>query len=1094
MKARTALPVTLTLLAGGLIGGTAAAAPPPAPPDGQSHTVTLITGDKVTVTDVPGGRHSVVVEPGAGRKDEVFFKQAVKNDLIVLPADIAPQVGSGQLDRALFDVTGLIEQGYDDSARNNIPVIITGTQFRGASVTKTLPSLHAFAATLPKGGLWTNQGGRIRLDRKVKASLDQSVPQIGAPQAWAAGFTGKGVKVAVIDTGYDQNHPDLKNAVVASKDFTGDGVQDGYGHGTHVASIVAGSGAASGGKYKGVAPDAQLLIGKALDNSGSGQDSTIIEAMQWASDAGAKVINLSLGSDGASDGTDPLSEAVDTLSREKNVLVVAAAGNEGTDLSIGSPGAADAALTVGSVTKQDALSDFSSRGPRIGDYAVKPDITAPGTGIVAARAKGTEAGDTDPVDDFYARLSGTSMATPHVAGAAAILAQEHPQWTEAQLKAVLTSSAKVNPGQSVFAQGAGRVDVAAAIKQTVTADTSVSFDRVAWPHDQAKPQTREVTYTNESDQPVELGLAFSSDAPSGVLSAPAGKLTVPAHGTAKEPITSNPKAMGANAGFFGGRLTATGGGNVVQTALGITSEQESYNLTVKLVDRTGKPQLDDLGHVLNIIGDQGGPDESSLDTVGGQVTVRVPKDTYRLNALISSPAGNDRIADVTMAAAPSLKLTQDTTLTLDARAGHKVSVKTPRKSAVNLYRDFGATIGDGQGSTIASTVYVEDNAVNLYAVPATGGTADNFVSSYNAQAVDSLDADRVVRGPMYNLAYGWPGKVPDRIDFTAQDRDLAKVHATFASKNGKADLVGRILNGYQPIQSFTSAAFTRVHLPGDRTEYYSTGDVFWINQLFRDPGTIDGNPPNPFGAVWATVTRYPAGAVEEPWNYAVEGPGFPGPASGKPIKGDSWWMGRDGDTLFTRIPLFADTGQYQHTFTDPDGTKGGWTLYRDGQQIGQGTDYTSFSQKVGPEAATYKLAGTADRAVPWSNLSTHVEGSWTFKSAHVNDDTTLLPLLAVKFLPCLDGYNRAPSAPVTAIPLRIERQVGSPVLPLTDLKVDASFDDGKTWQPAHVAGRQALVTNPASGKAFVSLRVHALDSGGNAVDQTVIRAYQLGGQ
>ena len=142
----------------------------------------------------------------------------------------------------------------------------------------------------------------------------QSVEQIHAPQAWAAGFDGSGAKVAVLDTGYDPTHPDLAGRVSSSSNFTTDpGVVDGNGHGTHVASTIAGSGAASGGFYEGVAPGASLMVGKVLGNDGMGDDSWVLAGMQWAVANGADVVNMSLGGD-PGDGTDPLSQASTSLS------------------------------------------------------------------------------------------------------------------------------------------------------------------------------------------------------------------------------------------------------------------------------------------------------------------------------------------------------------------------------------------------------------------------------------------------------------------------------------------------------------------------------------------------------------------------------------------------------------------------------------------------------------------------------------------------------------------------------------------------------------------------------------------------------------
>lgn len=315
---------------------------------------------------------------------------------------------------------------------------------------------------------------RVWLDGRVRAALDRSTAQIGAPEVWKNGHRGEDVKVAVLDTGVDASHPDLAGRVSEAEDFSGSsGTGDAFGHGTHVASIVGGSGAASGGDRKGVAPGADLLIGKVLGDDGFGTESQVIDGMEWAVARGADVVNMSLGSDTPSDGTDPMSRALNELSASSGALFVVAAGNAGPgEGTIGSPAAADAALTVGAVDRDDSLADFSSRGPRAGDDAVKPDVTAPGVGIVAARAAGTSMGQV--VDASHVAASGTSMAAPHVAGAAALLAQQHPDWTASRLKDALTSTARLIDGQRVTEQGGGRVDVAAASRTPVLATAAIS--------------------------------------------------------------------------------------------------------------------------------------------------------------------------------------------------------------------------------------------------------------------------------------------------------------------------------------------------------------------------------------------------------------------------------------------------------------------------------------------------------------------------------------------------------------------------------------------------------------------------------------------
>jgi subtilisin family serine protease len=268
--------------------------------------------------------------------------------------------------------------------------------------------------------------------------MAESNAQIGTRAAWDAGLTGKGVTVTVLDTGVDTGHPDLSGRVSQTKSFIdGQDVADRNGHGTHVTSTVGGSGAASDGQERGVAPGATLAVGKVLSDQGSGSESQIIAGMEWAArDVHVRIISMSLGSTEASDGTDPMAEAVNALSKEAGALFAVASGNTGAPSSIGSPGAADAALTVGAVDSADQAAYFTSAGPRYGDNALKPDISAPGVDILAARSRLIGG------SGYYTRMSGTSMATPHVAGVAALLAEEHPDWSGARLKDALMSTSR----------------------------------------------------------------------------------------------------------------------------------------------------------------------------------------------------------------------------------------------------------------------------------------------------------------------------------------------------------------------------------------------------------------------------------------------------------------------------------------------------------------------------------------------------------------------------------------------------------------------------------------------------------------------------
>lgn len=297
---------------------------------------------------------------------------------------------------------------------------------------------------------------RVWPDLPVHTWLDDSVPLLQVPQVWADGHRGAGVKIAIVDTGIDTAHPDFESRIQASRDFTGKGsVADGHGHGTHVAGIAAGSGAAGSGIYVGVAPEALLYVAKVLSDDGGGMMSDVMAGIEWAVDEGAQVINLSLGAPGPGDGDDALSVLCDAAVDE-GVIICAAAGNAGPGAStVGPPGVARKVITVGASDKSDGIASFSSRGPTA-DGRTKPDVVLPGVSIVAARASGTGMGS--PVNDRYTSASGTSMATPHTTGAVALLLEAYPDLTPATVKDVLMRSAK-DLGLDGNAQGAGRAQV-----------------------------------------------------------------------------------------------------------------------------------------------------------------------------------------------------------------------------------------------------------------------------------------------------------------------------------------------------------------------------------------------------------------------------------------------------------------------------------------------------------------------------------------------------------------------------------------------------------------------------------------------------------
>jgi serine protease AprX len=292
------------------------------------------------------------------------------------------------------------------------------------------------------------------------ATLEEAAPIVGAPQAWDLGYTGKGVTVALVDTGIDGTHPDLKGRISQFKDFVQGRTTayDDFGHGTHCAGIIGGNGAASDGKYKGIAPEVTYIGIKVLGKDGSGSLDNILAGINYAAQTDASIISMSLGSNDHSQAMDDaVAKAV-----AAGKIVVCAAGNSGPGArTIGCPADAPDALTVGATDKSDNIASFSSRGPT-SDGRIKPDVSAPGKDIVSCRATGTN--DGKAINTYYLSMSGTSMACPMVSGIVADLLQKKPGLTPAEVKDILEKTAKpLGSGVPNNNFGYGRVSVINAI-------------------------------------------------------------------------------------------------------------------------------------------------------------------------------------------------------------------------------------------------------------------------------------------------------------------------------------------------------------------------------------------------------------------------------------------------------------------------------------------------------------------------------------------------------------------------------------------------------------------------------------------------------
>ena len=344
--------------------------------------------------------------------------------------------------------------------------------------------------------------------------------KLGVDQMWKAGMDGKGAVVGIIDSGMDETHPDLKDRVIEYKDFTDEDKKDVVGHGTHVAGTVAGSGAASDGKYKGMAPGAKLIIAKVFGTKGEASEDIILSAMKWMSKEKPDVVNMSLGGPGEPN-VDPLGAMANRMMIKDNILLVAAAGNEGPSAgTVGAPGNARYVLTVTGVNNENAFSFFPSRGPVEGpDGYAKPDIAAIagdinvqppqslfaqltqqngqgnsalasaggaglkslggpangtciyGPGVISTRSKDDpDNGCAVAGNPNYRYMTGTSMATPMIAGVGAdvigYLKSQGVTARSSEVKAVMQETA-TDLGQPREVEGAGLVNGGSLAKSVV---------------------------------------------------------------------------------------------------------------------------------------------------------------------------------------------------------------------------------------------------------------------------------------------------------------------------------------------------------------------------------------------------------------------------------------------------------------------------------------------------------------------------------------------------------------------------------------------------------------------------------------------------
>jgi parallel beta-helix repeat protein len=1075
--------------------------------------VTLITGDIVFAMVAENGTVlSVSIHPADPTKlGQNFLVLKMRNFTYVIPSS----VNLSKFDLELFNIDLLIKEGYSELPY--IPVIISSSGVVGAlierfqssegKVTHVYSIIPAFAAKIPTGKakeiselLTSSQDVRkVWLDKKVYAMLSESAPLIGAPDAWAIGLNGTGVRIAILDTGIDSRHEDFffpngSSKVEKEVSFVPDEPPyDYHGHGTHVASIAAGTGKKSittSSIFRGVAYGATLWNVKVLNRWGWGYESWVIAGVEYAAlgpdmtpNTGdeADVLSLSLGAYRPSDGTDPLSRACDKAVELGRVVVVAA-GNIGWRgyFTISVPGVARNVITVGASDKSDVLAWFSSRGPTV-DYRVKPDIVAPGVGIWAALARGSlieywanqgwiPALDVDGDGWYdYVRLSGTSMSTPHISGVVALLKQLNPHLKPEEIKNVLISTAK-DLGYDVYQQCGGRVNVTSAINTpiivnpaiislgVITEDTLIDIPITFT----FKPLLRQYSPPN-----VTLSLeVFARDITGRAVSVSLNTttITIPLNGSKAVLLTVDTNVRKA---IYEGKVIArvVGGpwdGRTVHIIFGFSRLNE---VVIRMINREGSPAA----YKPVLVFGHEAPYEPyqtfwfTYTDSNGTARIYLRDGEYYI---IGKDVDYSVSTDIWMIV-ERIPINRNTMVTLDERNAREVNFDPAKpkqvfaaKSINIIYR--GETFGLQWGSLwwypLTALTYITNTTLGV-----------SFSYEYYNRDYFNVASPSVIDAPeWHNLIY-WQEGITPPVTYVANYSNLVKRVTEYRTPGTPRISALLSQHKWSPLEWRSSEFMWIMNIPRARVEWLTPDINYWTIYLkFRDPPWV--STPYWLYAYWPFLKeRYSVGEVNEVFG------GHPLSTQLLVFVGSSW--------LTMVSDLNMDT--YGHTlWTD----WGRIRVYRDGSLIADwsGFYYWNYFIWNDPRPARYKveIEGVSNL---WLSSYTHA----TFEFTVVSETTYHLPPNIYVNVRCLDLNNTCPAGEVIVDVFVNDPRVSSEA----NVTVKFSLDDGVSW-----LGTTPLSRRPGEPYSFrlgvlnntyVSLWINATDSAGSSVSQLTIRGFYV---
>jgi subtilisin family serine protease len=1055
----------------------------------NSTRLTLVTGDVIIVTELPGGQLGIgEVNPALSGTGRRLRRITNSKGTYVIPTD----VNLDKLDIELFNVEYLLKEGY--SNMKNLPIMVTTSsmdtqtersmtksiQDFGGHLKASFQGISTLALDLPMSALGTSIHNligqpyvkKIWLDKKVHACLSESVPLIGAPELWSAGYNGTGIQIAILDTGINGTHPDLDDLddnpntfdpkVIRKVNFSDDNTTDDLrGHGTHCAGIAAGTGAASGGKNKGVAPGAKLWNVKVLDKNGWGEESWVISGINYAaygpdgiahSGDEADVISMSLGGD-PSDGNDPTSIAADKAV-DLGVVVVVAAGNGANYLEISAPGDAKKVITVGASSKQDDLASFSSRGPTL-DYRVKPDILAPGLSI-----NSTYPGTAT----YYQVLSGTSMATPHVAGTAALLLQACKTLpTDLSLptfiKDVLISTAK-DLGYDVYTQGGGRIQVPYAAHTEIVADpATISFGN--FPNYPAKEYAAVTFYNLNSTSSHDLTLNVSVFDTYGnrvnYARLNTTVLNIAPSSTASVLLTINTSGPPS---IYSGRISAiVDGKDSISVIFGFT---KLNRMTISLTPMYPEPYMP---RYLDVIGDPGFPEHPwSYLYPSGNVTFYVIDGVYH----VFSEGWDYNTDSPIWAGATNVSVTGNIDINLDERKTFKIDFNPNKQDQIMLHK---------------SVVIYKANKFMLEDLsPLYPRTAISYVSQvsidisfnyyYYPKAYFSSSEPETIDAPeWHNLVYGL-GEISKNATFVADYNNLVQRTTDYkVSEIPQRSQIIQFASG--PKTFYHGSPVLRVDVPKRRIEWLSPDPAYYCGFYCNDFDWRSDMFGWDFETSEIRPLKYPP--KSKPYFAVGDHPFTLGPHLDFREGSFSIWGFLSADNFgndfinATRVGLGLPSGDL--------------TLFVNGIKFYYMAPRALFNLTViysGTPRFTIICRAFCDLAF---SKNTTAELSFTGNRVQDCHPPTVKARVKGSDLGC-----RVPPGEVWV------NVTVSDESPLTSTSLEYSLDDGETWARAitrDLVGDTYIFSLRTLYDSYVSLRFNATDSYGNRVSQSTIRSFRV---